>query len=93
MEYLPNGNLLSLVSNSAQMPEVIARHYFVQVIVALEYLHNDLHIAHRDLKAENIVLDRYYNIRVVDFGLSHLFTEDDPSLMSSCGSARIHEFF
>ena len=41
---------------------------------------------HRDLKAENILLDRYNNIRLIDFGLSNGFSKIDPELKTACGS-------
>jgi serine/threonine protein kinase len=84
MEHLPHGSLLP-AGVGRVMSESVARHYFVQLIVALDYLHNELHIAHRDLKAENVILDRYDNIRVIDFGLSSSFSLDRP-METPCGS-------
>jgi serine/threonine protein kinase len=84
MEYLPHGSLLP-AGQGGVLSESVARHYFVQLIVVLDYLHNELHIAHRDLKAENVVLDRYDNIRVIDFGLSNSFSLDRP-MQTPCGS-------
>jgi serine/threonine protein kinase len=43
-------------------------------------------VAHRDLKCENVLLDRYNNIRVIDFGLSNQFTDIHPRLSTACGS-------
>jgi serine/threonine protein kinase len=50
-----------------------ARHIFLQLISDLEYLHNVKHVAHRDAKAENIIFDRFDNIRLIDFGMSRTF--------------------
>lgn len=86
MEYAENGNLLNFVNSHGRLPEPQARRYFSQLISALEYLHNVRFVAHRDLKAENVLLDRYNNIRLIDFGLSNIFTEDDPNLKTACGS-------
>lgn len=86
MEYVENGNLYEFVSSQGNLREPVARRYFLQLLSVLDYLHNNKHIAHRDLKLENILLDRYYNIRVVDFGLSNCFTEDSPLLNTSCGT-------
>ena len=86
MEYAENGSLLNYVNVNGRLTEMIARRYFSQLVSALEYLHEDKKIAHRDLKAENVLLDKYMNIRLIDFGLSNTFTEDDPELNTACGS-------
>jgi len=86
MEYVENGDLLSFVNKNGKLIDPIARRYFMQLISVLEYLHKEKKIAHRDLKAENIMLDRYYNIRVIDFGLSNSFSDEKPDLNTACGS-------
>jgi serine/threonine protein kinase len=68
------------------MPESQACHYITQLILVLEYLHMDLCVCHRDVKAENLLLDRHNNIRVIDFGLSNQFTSTHPLLNTACGS-------
>lgn len=73
MEYVEHGNMLNYVNNNGRLSEDRARHYFCQLISALDYLHNEKFIAHRDLKAENVLLDVYDNIRLIDFGLSNAF--------------------
>ncbi|KAH0789905.1 CAMK family protein kinase [Histomonas meleagridis] len=86
LEYLPNGNLKTYMKNLNGNPldENSARRYFIQIISALEYLHQEMHIIHRDLKAENIVLDRNNNIRLIDFGLSCEFSNNN--FKHACGS-------
>ncbi|KAI5539664.1 protein serine/threonine kinase protein [Trichomonas vaginalis G3] len=86
MEYVENGNLLDYVNENGRLNDEQARKYFLQLISVLDYLHNKLHIAHRDLKAENILLDKNRNIKVIDFGLSRQFTDADPQLQTACGS-------
>lgn len=86
MEYAANGNMLDYVNNSGELSEPVARRYFIQLISVLEYLHIEKHIAHRDLKAENVLLDRNNNIRLIDFGLSILYSNEDPNLKTACGS-------
>jgi serine/threonine protein kinase len=49
-------------------------------------LHRELKVAHRDLKCENVLLDRYNNIRVIDFNLSNQFSGVHPRLTTECGS-------
>jgi len=86
MEYVENGNLLEFVNKRGKLNENLAQIYLCQLISVLEVLHEKLNIVHRDLKAENILLDRKLNIRVIDFGLSNTFTSDSPLLRTACGS-------
>ena len=86
MEYIEHGNMLEFVNNNGRLTEDKARRYFCQLISALDYLHNKRFVAHRDLKAENVLLDRYDNIRLIDFGLSNQFTKGMPQLKTACGS-------
>lgn len=86
MEFVENGNLLDYVNNNGRLSEDQARRYFGQLVSVLEYLHHVKKVAHRDLKCENVLLDRYHNIRLIDFGLSNQFTELDPKLSTACGS-------
>ena len=86
MEYVENGNMLDFVNRNGELSEDQARRYFFQLVAVLEYLHDVKRIAHRDLKAENVLLDRHDNIRLIDFGLSNIFSADDPYLKTACGS-------
>ncbi|EAY04354.1 CAMK family protein kinase [Trichomonas vaginalis G3] len=85
MENVENGTVLTEINKTFGLPEWKARHVFCQLICTLDYLHNELHIAHRDLKAENIMFDRNNNIRLIDFGLGNTFTEE-AMLKTACGS-------
>ena len=86
MEYVENGNLLEFVNAHGELSENVARHYFCELVSAVEYLHAQMRICHRDLKAENVLLDRNHNIRLIDFGLSTRFTTENPFLSTVCGS-------
>jgi serine/threonine protein kinase len=86
MELVDGGSLLTYINNQQSHSERTARRLFYQMVSVLDYLHNDRHIAHRDIKAENVLLDRNLNIRVVDFGLARAFTPSKPFLHTSCGS-------
>lgn len=86
MEYISGGSLLEYISMYGVIPEWKARHYMIELVLALEYLHNEKHIAHRDLKSENIMLDSYDNIKIIDFGLSKMFKTADQLLVTPCGS-------
>jgi len=63
----------------------IARKYFQQIIMALEYCH-DLNIIHRDLKPENILIDKDNNIKISDFGLSTIVKNNEEILKTPCGT-------
>lgn len=86
MEYVDHGNMLNYVNTNGRLSEDRARHYFCQLVSALDYLHNEKFVAHRDLKAENVLLDVHDNIRLIDFGLSNVFSKDSPELKTACGS-------
>jgi serine/threonine protein kinase len=70
MEFVDHGSLLAHVRANGPLPEGQARRYFVQLIGALDYLHSSNYVPHRNLSPENILLDRFNNIRLVDFGLA-----------------------
>jgi serine/threonine protein kinase len=86
MEYLPNGTLHEFIKKYQKFEEDHAKRLFLQLIAVLDYLHHKKHIVHRDLKSENIMLDKNYNIRVVDFGFSRTFQSDDSLFYTKCGS-------
>lgn len=84
-EYAKQGTLLSYVNLRRNVPESQCKIFFSQIISALEYLHN-MKIIHRDLKAENILLDCNYNIKLIDFGLCRIHTDSDNFTSTLCGS-------
>jgi 5'-AMP-activated protein kinase catalytic alpha subunit len=86
MERVRGETLLSVINKSHGLPEAKSRVIFCQLISALDYLHKELHIAHRDIKVENILLDKKGNIRLIDFGLSNQYIADGELLKTACGS-------
>ena len=66
------------------MKEKEARAKFRQIVFAVEYLHQK-RIVHRDLKAENLLLDADMNIKIADFGFSNEFVPGS-KLDTFCGS-------
>jgi serine/threonine protein kinase len=69
MELCSGGDLASYVKKRNRIKEKSARHFFVQLIQGLVYLHSKK-ILHRDLKLENLMLDAQGNVKIVDFGVS-----------------------
>ena len=86
MEYASNGDLRSHINSNGAIAEILVRRYFLQLLEVIYYLHKEKKIVHRDIKSENILFDKYFNIRLVDFGLSKSFIDEEPSYNSICGS-------
>jgi len=74
MKYAAQGDLLTLMMKLGTLPEIVVRSYSIQLVNALEYLHNQ-RIAHRDLKLDNLLLDESFCLKLADFGASHLLSE------------------
>jgi serine/threonine protein kinase len=62
----------------------MAREKFWQIISAVDHLHKH-NICHRDLKAENLLLDSNHDIKLADFGFSNFYKKDS-WLNTYCGS-------
>ena len=70
IDYVPGGELFTYLKRQKKFGLEQARFYATEVLLALEYLHNDLNIIYRDLKPENILVDSNGHIKLTDFGLS-----------------------
>lgn len=70
MDYVPGGELFKYLKAKKKFSLEEARFYTTEVLLALEYLHNDLDVVYRDLKPENILVDSTGHIKLTDFGLS-----------------------
>ncbi|TFK55894.1 kinase-like protein [Heliocybe sulcata] len=71
MEYLNGGDCAALLKSLGSLPEEWAKNYIAEVVLALEYLHNQ-GIVHRDLKPDNLLIDQYGHLKLTDFGLSRI---------------------
>ncbi|XP_069661893.1 rho-associated protein kinase 2 isoform X2 [Haliaeetus albicilla] len=66
MEYMPGGDLVNLMSNY-DVPEKWAKFYTAEVVLALDAIHS-MGLIHRDVKPDNMLLDKYGHLKLADFG-------------------------
>ena len=71
MDFLPGGDLMNLLMKKEILSEEEARFYTAEMILAVDSVHK-LNCIHRDLKPDNILIDRNGHIQLSDFGLSKL---------------------
>ncbi|XP_040593013.1 uncharacterized protein LOC121136530 [Mesocricetus auratus] len=69
MEHASQGDLCQHIMQQRCLHESEARRLFTQILLAVQYCHNN-QIAHRDIKADNILLDNTGNAKLCDFGLA-----------------------
>ncbi|XP_072365627.1 serine/threonine-protein kinase MARK1 isoform X3 [Scyliorhinus torazame] len=84
MEYASGGEVFDYLVAHGRMKEKEARAKFRQIVSSVQYCHQK-YIVHRDLKAENLLLDADMNIKIADFGFSNEFTIGN-KLDTFCGS-------
>ena len=71
MEYLPGGDLMNLLIQKDILTEKEAKFYISELILAIESIHN-LDCIHRDIKPDNILIDKNGHIKLSDFGLAKI---------------------
>ena len=84
MEYCEGKDLMDYILLKTRLGELESLKLFQQLINALLYLHSQ-NIAHRDIKIDNMLLDGKKNLKLVDFGLSTKYS-DDELLNQPCGT-------
>ncbi|XP_053426385.1 serine/threonine-protein kinase Nek8 isoform X3 [Nycticebus coucang] len=76
MEYAPGGTLAEFIQKrcNSLLEEETILHFFVQILLALHHVHTHL-ILHRDLKTQNILLDKHRMVvKIGDFGISKILS-------------------
>lgn len=87
MEYVPNGDLGSLIGDNGPLREDIVQEMSSQMLSALSYLHAN-NITHRDVKPDNILCHSYspFIVKLTDFGLSKMVDTEQTFLKTFCGT-------
>lgn len=83
-EYVNGGQMLDYIISHGKLKEKQARKFARQIASALDYCHRNS-VVHRDLKIENILISKTGDIKIIDFGLSNLFSPR-ARLKTFCGS-------
>ncbi|CAL4902619.1 unnamed protein product [Urochloa decumbens] len=68
MEYLPGGDMMNLLIREDTLKEDVARFYIAETVLAIESIHKHNYI-HRDIKPDNLLLDKNGHMKLSDFGL------------------------
>jgi serine/threonine protein kinase len=85
LEYCPGGDLSKHLSIEKRFKEERAKFYLCEILLALENLHKR-NIIFRDLKPDNVVLDKEGHCKLTDFGLSKEGIDSEQNTKSFCGS-------
>lgn len=83
-EHINGGQMLDYIISHGRLRERSARVFARQIGSALQYCHAN-NVVHRDLKIENILISKSGNIKIIDFGLSNLYSPHS-HLSTFCGS-------
>jgi serine/threonine protein kinase len=86
LEFCEGGELYYHLARRGRFDESVARFYFCEVLLGLEYLHAR-NIVHRDLKVENILLDNDGHVRLTDFGVSKVVKSKHDKFTSVVGTS------
>lgn len=85
LEFLHGGELFTLLNKKTQLDEEATRFYLAEITLALEHLH-DNNVIYRDLKPDNIMLDKNGHIKLTDFGLSKFDIRKGHCTETFCGT-------
>ncbi|KAL9037127.1 MAG: hypothetical protein Q9180_003897 [Flavoplaca navasiana] len=85
LEYCPGDELYNYLLHHGPIPPEKAQKIFTQLVGAVAYVHN-LSCVHRDLKLENILLDKHENVKLCDFGFTREYDGKMSCLQTFCGT-------
>lgn len=85
LEYASGGEFYKYIQRKRRLKESTACRLFAQLISGVCYMHSK-NLVHRDLKLENLLLDKNENLVITDFGFVNEFLADNEFMRTSCGS-------
>ncbi|CAI4065126.1 hypothetical protein SUVZ_08G2600 [Saccharomyces uvarum] len=85
LEFVSGGEFYKYIQRKRRLKESSACRLFAQLISGVNYMHSK-GLVHRDLKLENLLMDKHENLVITDFGFVNEFFEDNELMRTSCGS-------
>ncbi|KAI2619482.1 kinase-like protein [Hypomontagnella submonticulosa] len=85
LEYCPGDELYNYLLDRGPLPVEKVQRIFTQLVGAVSYVHQQSCV-HRDLKLENILLDKHENVKLVDFGFTREYEGKSNYLQTFCGT-------
>jgi serine/threonine protein kinase len=88
LEYVNCGTLADLIQGAGPIPENVLAKLTAQLLTGLEYLHKQLHIIHRDIKPQNILISSNGCVKITDFGVSGELANTQAMAQTFIGTAK-----
>ena len=85
MDFVPGGELFTLLRHSRRFPAQVAKFYISEVALAIDFLHKH-NIVYRDLKPENILIAADGHLKLIDFGFAKITAQSNGMCWTLCGT-------